>query len=106
MRQKTLTHLSARLLPIARQAGSGIMPIYYDEQSCARNKADHSPINAADLAAHAVLIEALGALIPAYPVVSEEGESSFTHRNDAGSHWLIDLPNGTKDFSPLMANSR
>lgn len=98
MRQSESTDLFTQLLPIARQAGGAIMAVYHSGQSGAREKADHSPVTEADLAAHVVLAKALGSLLPAYPVVSEEDENSLVHRHGAGSFWLIDPLDGTKEF--------
>jgi len=98
MRQHVSIDLAALLLPIARQAGDAIMSIYSSGQSGVREKADHSPVTEADLAAHVVLTEALGSLTPSYPVVSEEDERSLVHRNGSGRFWLIDPLDGTKEF--------
>lgn len=98
MRQHVSIDLAALLLPIARQAGDAIMSIYSSGQSGFREKADHSPVTEADLAAHVVLAKALGSLSPGYPVVSEEDERSLAHRNGSGRFWLIDPLDGTKEF--------
>jgi len=98
MRQRVSIDLAALLLPIARQAGDAIMSIYGSGQSGVREKADHSPVTEADLAAHVVLTSALGSLSPGYPVVSEEDERSLAHRNGSGRFWLIDPLDGTKEF--------
>ncbi len=58
-------------------------------------KADDSPVTAADLAAHSVLMQELPQLI-AVPVVSEEtpvGEAVL-----ADACWLVDPLDGTKEF--------
>lgn len=85
MRQSEPMDLFTHLLPIARQAGDAIMAIYSSGHSAVREKADHSPVTEADLAAHVLLATALGSLSPAYPVVSEEDENSLVHRHGAGS---------------------
>jgi 3'(2'), 5'-bisphosphate nucleotidase len=92
-----------QLLPIARQAGDAIMAIYSSGHSAVREKSDHSPVTEADLAAHVVLAKALGSLLPAYPVASEEDERSLVHRHGSGSFWLIDPLDGTKE---LIAQGR
>lgn len=98
MRQSEPMDLFTHLLQIARQAGDAIMAIYSSGHSGVREKADQSPVTEADLAAHAVLAKALGSLLPTYPVVSEEDENSLVHRHGAGSFWLIDPLDGTKEF--------
>lgn len=98
MRQNEWIDVFSHLLPIARQAGDAIMAIYNSGQSDIRKKADQSPVTEADLAAHVVLAKGLGSLLPTYAVVSEEDESSLAHRHNAGSFWLIDPLDGTKEF--------
>lgn len=98
MRQSELIGFFTHLLPIARQAGDAIMAIYSSGHSAVREKADHSPVTEADLAAHVVLAKALGSLLPTYPVVSEEDGRSLVHRHGVGNFWLIDPLDGTKEF--------
>lgn len=98
MRQDALMALFEQLLPISREAGAAIMDIYQQEDFAAQLKADASPVTAADLAAHHVLLAALTPLLPDCPVVSEEDEASLRHRLATGRFWLIDPLDGTKEF--------
>ncbi|WP_273230556.1 3'(2'),5'-bisphosphate nucleotidase CysQ family protein [Pseudomonas kuykendallii] len=98
MRQHVSIDFATLLLPIARQAGDASISLYSSGQSGVREKADHSPVTEAGLAAHVVLVEALRSLSPGYPVVSEEDECSPVYRNGLGCFWLIDPLDGTKEF--------
>lgn len=78
------------------EAGKAILDVYqsrYDVQF----KADQSPVTAADLAAHRVLVELLSATD--IPVLSEEGSSvDYAIRSTWEYYWLIDPLDGTKEF--------
>lgn len=86
------------LLSAARQASQAIMDIYASGQHGVQLKADHSPVTAADLAAHGVLVAALTGLLPDCPVVSEEDSDSQHYRQGSRRFWLIDPLDGTKEF--------
>jgi 3'(2'), 5'-bisphosphate nucleotidase len=65
--------------------------------SAARNKADQSPVTAADEASEAVLLDELSRLLPGLPVVSEE--SADQCRPPIGREFLlIDPLDGTREF--------
>lgn len=99
MRQIELSALAPRLMEIARTAGEAIMRIYADEQSAnVEFKLDQSPVTLADKDAHKVLVAGLNELLPSCPVVSEEDDSSHTHRMSDGMFWLLDPLDGTKEF--------
>lgn len=97
MRQTELIALAPALLELARQAGDAILNIYESGNADLREKTDHSPLTAADLAAHRCLVEALPAIVDC-PVVSEEDEASHGDRTPQGSFWLIDPLDGTREF--------
>lgn len=90
--------LTESLLEAVRLAGQAIMGHY--QAACAQhqNKADQSPVTAADLAAHQVLTAQLKHLTPHIPVVSEEEEASWASRTQAARFWLIDPLDGTKEY--------
>lgn len=90
--------LTERLLQAVRLAGQAIMVHYQKASGQHQNKADQSPVTAADLAAHRVLTDQLQQLTPHIPVVSEEDESSWAVRTQAPRFWLIDPLDGTKEY--------
>jgi 3'(2'), 5'-bisphosphate nucleotidase len=61
-------------------------------------KLDDSPVTAADLAAHKVILAGLQALTPDIPVLSEEGVVSFEERSGWPMLWIVDPLDGTKEF--------
>ncbi len=83
---------------LARNAGNAIMEIYQHTFEV-HNKADNSPVTAADMAAHHILVNGLSALTPSYPVLSEEsGDDIKEQRLNWSTYWLIDPLDGTKEF--------
>ncbi|WP_150909739.1 3'(2'),5'-bisphosphate nucleotidase CysQ [Marinobacter halotolerans] len=63
-------------------------------------KADESPITAADLASHKIIVDALRELTPDIPVLSEEdADIPWEQRKQWRRFWLIDPIDGTKDFT-------
>jgi 3'(2'), 5'-bisphosphate nucleotidase len=87
------------LMALARAAGSAILEIYNRQDAPAvQIKSDASPVTAADLAAHDVLMSGLPRLLN-IPIISEEGAlPEFAVRNTWESYWLIDPLDGTKEF--------
>lgn len=84
------------LTALCRKASAVILSYYGREEALAtRQKNNHTPLTAADLAAHRLLHDGLMAIAP-YPVVSEEAEDS--HRRQSGMYWLIDPIDGTREF--------
>ncbi len=61
-------------------------------------KADDSPVTAADIAAHEVILKGLQALTPEIPVLSEEAPQSWDERQHWQRYWLVDPLDGTKEF--------
>ena len=82
---------------IARDAGEAIMSVYARDFSVSE-KADHSPLTEADLAAHRVIAVGLAALPEAIPVLSEEDAGSFAEPDAQARYWLVDPLDGTKEF--------
>lgn len=95
----TLTAWLPVVREIAREAGERILDVYGGDAIEATVKADQSPLTAADLAAHRLIVERLGALRPALPILSEESVAvAFDVRRRWRSYWLIDPLDGTKEF--------
>ncbi|MDN6298583.1 MAG: 3'(2'),5'-bisphosphate nucleotidase CysQ [Halomonas sp.] len=82
---------------IARDAGEAIMGVYARGFSVTE-KADHSPLTEADLAAHRVIAAGLAALPEVIPVLSEEDAESFAGPDSQARYWLVDPLDGTKEF--------
>ncbi|TRX75304.1 3'(2'),5'-bisphosphate nucleotidase CysQ [Pseudomonas mangiferae] len=86
------------VLDLVRRAGEAILP-YWRTDVVVTEKADASPVTAADLAAHRVLAEGLAALAPDVPVLSEEdAEIPLATRAGWRRWWLVDPLDGTKEF--------
>jgi len=92
-----LAALLATVIPVAQEAGRATMRFY--GQCTAEQKADGSPVTAADQAAEDIILPALRALTPDIPVVSEEESSKGLTPEVTGEFfWLVDPLDGTKEF--------
>ncbi len=86
------------LCQLAKQAGDAIMAIYEDESALqVQQKADDSPVTAADLAAHNIIMARLPEITPDITIISEESAQKATVTN-ADTFWLVDPLDGTKSF--------
>lgn len=86
------------VIAVAKQAGAAIMRVYATDFDV-EHKSDNSPLTQADLAAHHVIVQALKALTPDIPVLSEESEQIPAEvRNSWPLYWLIDPLDGTREF--------
>lgn len=95
MNDQALMHA---VVTLAREAGKAILPFWRAELAVTE-KADASPVTAADLAAHEVIARGLQALAPAIPVLSEEDcEIALSERQQWHRWWLVDPLDGTKEF--------
>lgn len=93
----------ADLLPpvfdIALEAGRRILQVYDSADFGVTHKQDDSPLTRADLAAHGCIVNALHALTPDIPVLSEEdADIPYTTRRAWTRYWLVDPLDGTKEF--------
>ncbi|MEM6708938.1 MAG: 3'(2'),5'-bisphosphate nucleotidase CysQ [Pseudomonadota bacterium] len=89
---------ASELVDLVEQAGQAILEIY-DTDFAVEQKDDKSPLTAADLASHRVLVDGLRALTPDIPILSEESEAvAFDERKAWQSYWLIDPLDGTREF--------
>ncbi len=97
MKQEAL-ELLPEVVKIARIAGQKILEIYAAGFEVTQ-KDDRSPLTAADLAAHGLIMASLKEFTPDYPRLSEEGaEIPFAERRRWDSYWLIDPLDGTREF--------
>ena len=86
------------VVQLTADAAQAIMAIYAADFTVS-GKADDSPLTEADLAAHRILADGLGALTPDWPILSEEGGlPDFAERLRWNRYWLIDPLDGTKEF--------
>lgn len=91
--------LADALVEMVREAGDAILEVYRRDDLGVASKADDSPVTEADLAAHAVLVRALEALEPRFPVLSEEGEQfDGATRSGWDACWIVDPLDGTREF--------
>ena len=92
-------HVREGVIAIARAAAEAILRIYADEFDVIR-KADASPVTAADLAAHHIIVDGLKALTPEIPVLSEESADTVptATRRSWTRMWLVDPLDGTREF--------
>jgi 3'(2'), 5'-bisphosphate nucleotidase len=86
-----LTAIAARAAAAIRQCGTASL----------RQKADGSPVTAADQAAEAVILQDLKRLAPDIPIVSEEGsaeDQAHSGTPRGATYFLVDPLDGTRDF--------
>lgn len=83
---------------LAKQAGEKILEIY-DTDFDVEQKADESPLTAADMASHKTIVAGLESLTPDIPILSEESATiPFAERQQWDWYWLVDPLDGTKEF--------
>lgn len=88
-----------KICQLAREAGAAIMQVYDGQKPLeATQKSDDSPVTAADIAAHTIILQGLQTLTPDIPVLSEEDPQSWETRQNWGRYWLVDPLDGTKEF--------
>ncbi|MGB5442094.1 MAG: 3'(2'),5'-bisphosphate nucleotidase CysQ, partial [Gammaproteobacteria bacterium] len=93
-----ITGLLEPVSALAQQAGEKILEIYNSEFAV-EQKADNSPLTAADMAAHHAIVAGLAALTPDMPVLSEESASlPYKERSTWTRYWLVDPLDGTREF--------
>ena len=90
--------LLAPVIELAHRAGEAILPFWRADVAVTA-KADDSPVTAADLAAHHVLLDGLTALDSSIPVLSEEDANIAQSVREGWTRWwLVDPLDGTKEF--------
>jgi len=84
---------------LAREAGKAILEVYARVDHDIVDKADASPLTAADLAAHHLILAGLQQLTPDIPVLSEESATiPWQERSLWQCYWLVDPLDGTREF--------
>lgn len=94
-------HYLKEIVAIAEQAGQAILEVYQQDNAAFNitGKADDSPLTAADLASHQLIVKALQQLTPDLPILSEEAaDISWDIRQTWSRYWLVDPLDGTKEF--------
>jgi 3'(2'), 5'-bisphosphate nucleotidase len=90
--------LLAAMVAAAREAGALIMRHYAGDIE-RRQKADKSPVTAADEEAEELIIARLAEAAPAIPIVAEESVSAGAKPDVSGGvFFLVDPLDGTKEF--------
>lgn len=89
-------NMVSTLRRLALQAGAQIMEIYTADDFDMRQKADDSPVTAADLAADKIISAGLCAAFPDIALVTEE--QAQTHHQSSDSFFIVDPLDGTKEF--------
>jgi 3'(2'), 5'-bisphosphate nucleotidase len=88
-----------QIVTIAKQAGNAIMDVYAQTDLLVEIKQDDSPVTAADIASHNVIIKGLTSHFTDIPIMSEEDANiSWDTRKKWQTYWLIDPLDGTKEF--------
>jgi 3'(2'), 5'-bisphosphate nucleotidase len=86
------------IVEIAEAAGRLILRHYASKQVEKQLKEDQSPLTAADIASHDLIVRELEASSP-WPVLSEESaEASYENRRAWQRFWLVDPLDGTREF--------
>ncbi|MGH8182709.1 MAG: 3'(2'),5'-bisphosphate nucleotidase CysQ [Rhodanobacteraceae bacterium] len=94
----TLERIARESCALARRAGAAILEVYAGSFAV-EHKADDSPLTAADMAAHRLIVAGLDALTPDIPVLSEESKGiDWQVRREWDRYWLVDPLDGTREF--------
>lgn len=87
------------VVSICREAGAAILEIYEGSDFNIETKDDDSPLTAADMASHDVIVDGLAKLAGDIPVLSEESEEiPWSVRKQWQRYFLVDPLDGTKEF--------
>ncbi len=95
--EATARRLLEAAVDLARAAAVPILRIYQGDFEVFQ-KADRSPVTAADVEAEAVIVAGLEALDPRIPVVSEEACGDAAPVVPGERFWLVDPLDGTREF--------
>ena len=97
MQHVDLRDLLESTIQIAYAAGDMVMDIYQSDISV-QHKSDQSPVTEADAQAENLILQALRALTPDIPIVSEEAAAQGDIPDWGARFWLVDPLDGTKEF--------
>lgn len=87
-----------KIISIAEAAGKAILEIYNQDFEV-QEKSDNSPLTAADLAAHHLIVAELEKIEPRLPILSEESAAlPYEERSSWLRYWLVDPLDGTREF--------
>lgn len=90
--------LATGVAAIAVRAAEAILAVYQSDFAV-EEKPDRSPLTAADLAAHRVILDGLRELTPDWPILSEESaQVPWPERSRWTRYWLVDPLDGTREF--------
>jgi 3'(2'), 5'-bisphosphate nucleotidase len=90
--------LREAVIAIARDAAAAIL-VVYENAFEVEHKSDSSPLTAADLAAHRIIVDGLERLTPDWPILSEEAaDIPWETRRHWTRYWLVDPLDGTREF--------
>lgn len=90
--------LMGPVIDLCRRAGEVILPFWRSGVEVTA-KSDDSPVTAADIAAHEVLVAGLKELDPSIHILSEEdADIPLSERSHWQRWWLVDPLDGTKEF--------
>ncbi|RJX76329.1 3'(2'),5'-bisphosphate nucleotidase CysQ [Pseudomonas sp. LS-2] len=90
--------LMGPVIDLCRRAGEVILP-YWRSGVEVTAKSDDSPVTAADIAAHELLVAGLKELDPSIHILSEEdADIPLSERSQWQRWWLVDPLDGTKEF--------
>jgi len=93
-----LERLAREAAGLAERAAAAILEVYQSDFAV-EQKDDRSPLTAADLASHRIIVAGLRTLSPALPVLSEESSAiPWDERRRWSRYWLVDPLDGTREF--------
>jgi len=99
VRRAVIENWAEAVAGICREAGEAILGVYNSDDIELTTKADESPLTAADMASHQIILDRLAELTPRIPILSEESEQlSYATRSSWRTYWLVDPLDGTKEF--------
>ncbi|HEX5952136.1 MAG TPA: 3'(2'),5'-bisphosphate nucleotidase CysQ [Rhodanobacteraceae bacterium] len=94
----SLDRIAHESCALARRAGAAILEVYAGSFAV-ETKSDDSPLTAADMASHRLIVQGLRELTPDIPVLSEESKSlDWSVRQTWERYWLVDPLDGTREF--------